>query len=281
MMQQRAWVRVTRQKPCPVCDKPDWCAVTADGALACCMRVSSNRLTKNNGFIHKLNESTGDRPQLPPPQDRKLMLDCAAYHAALRRRWDWQWNDGLAVDLGVDPDALELLQPAFDAANRAFAFPMRDSDGGVIGIRLRARDGRKWAVRGSREGLFYSPALAPSAEPLVICEGPTDTAAALSLGLRAVGRPSCAGGAEALASLVARLRCRKVVMLADCDAPHRRPDGSTWYPGRDGAQAFAKALRRMWCMVLPPAKDVRAWFHAGATRAQFDALINNATWRLG
>jgi len=280
VIQQRAWVRVTRQAPCPVCEKPDWCTVTADGALVCCMRVTSDRKAKNGGWIHRIG-SCSDSRLLPPPQDRKLMLDCAAYHAALRRRWDWRWNDGLAMDLGVDADALELLQPAFDAANNAFAFPMRDGGGAVVGIRLRARDGRKWAVRGSRAGLFYSSALAQSAEPLVICEGPTDTAAALSLGLRAVGRPSCSGGADALVALCQRLAVRKVIMLADSDAPHRRPDGSTWYPGRDGAQAFARALRRMWCMVLPPAKDVRAWLHGGATRAQFDCLVSNSNWRLG
>jgi hypothetical protein len=279
-MQPRAWLRVSRQALCPVCEKPDWCSVTSDGQAVCCMRVPSDRKARNGGWIHRIG-ATADSRSLPPPQDRKLMLDCAAYHAALRRRWDWRWNDGLAMDLGVDPDALELLQPAFDAANNAFAFPMRDGAGAVVGIRLRSREGRKWAVRGSREGLFYSPALAQSVEPLVICEGPTDTAAALSLGLLAVGRPSCTSGADVLAALCQRLGVRKVVMLADCDAPHRRPDGSIWYPGRDGAQAFARALRRMWCMVLPPAKDVREWLHAGATRVQFDALINNATWRLG
>ncbi len=281
MTPQRKWLRVSKQQPCPVCHKGDWCTVTADGVLACCMRVQSDRRAKNCGFIHKLSESTGWNRQLPPPQDRKLLLDCAAYHAALRRRWDWRWNDGLAMDLGVDPDALELLQPAYDAANGAFAFPMRDGAGGVVGIRLRSREGRKWAVRGSREGLFYSPALVPGSEPLVICEGPTDTAAALTLGLQAVGRPSCSGGAEALAALCKRLAVRRVVMLADCDAPHRRPDGSVWYPGRDGAVTMARALRRAWQMVLPPAKDLRAWLHRGATREQFDALAASATWRLG
>ena len=69
--------------------------------------------------------------------------------------------------------------------------------------------------------------------------------------------------------------------MADHDAPHRRPDGSIWYPGRDGATAMARALRRAWRMVMPPAKDLRAWLHEGATRAQFDALAASATWRLG
>jgi hypothetical protein len=115
----------------------------------------------------------------------------------------------------------------------------------------------------------------------VICEGPTDTAAALSLGLRAVGRPSCAGGVEALAALARRLRARHVTIVADHDAPHRRLDGAVWYPGRAGAEALGHAIKRMWRMVLPPAKDFRAWLHAGVTRQEFDSLCSNATWRLG
>jgi hypothetical protein len=34
-------------------------------------------------------------------------------------------------------------------------------------------------------------------------------------------------------------------------------------------------------VVVPPAKDIRAWFAAGATRQQFDMLAKNATWRMG
>ena len=279
-MQQRAWVRVTRQVPCPVCQKPNWCTFTSDGALICCMRVQSDRQARNRGWIHRTGAAGDARASLPPPQDRKLLLDCAAYHAALRRRWDWRDLDGFSDLLRVDNDALESLQPAFDAVHAAWAFPMRDGDGRVCGVRLRSYEGRKWAVGGSREGLFYAPDLAPG-EELVVCEGPTDTAAALSLGLPAVGRPSCAGGAEAFGALVRRLRVKKITVVADHDAPHSRPDGSVWYPGRDGARALAKGLRRMWRLVLPPAKDMRAWFHEGATRRQFDALARSATWRLG
>ena len=33
------WLRVNASKPCPVCNHPDWCRVTTDGALAGCMRI--------------------------------------------------------------------------------------------------------------------------------------------------------------------------------------------------------------------------------------------------
>ncbi|MDD5704946.1 MAG: hypothetical protein PHR35_03415 [Kiritimatiellae bacterium] len=277
----RQWVRVTRQEPCAICHKPDWCTFTSDGQFACCMRVESARRVRNGGWLHRLAAAPAEVGRtLPPPCDRKLALDCGAYHAALRRRWDWRWCDGFSLDLGVDMAALEALEPAYDGVNEAFAFPMRNGDGGVCGIRLRARNGRKWSVRGSCEGLFFERDLSVR-DDLVVCEGPTDTAAALTLGLCAVGRPSCSGGNDALAALVRRLGVRRVTLVADHDAPHRRPDGSVWYPGRDGAAAMARALRRAWRMVMPPAKNLRAWLHEGATREQFDALAASATWRLG
>jgi len=33
---------------------------------------------------------------------------------------------------------------------------MREASGKMIGIRLRGQDGRKWAITGSRQGLFMS-----------------------------------------------------------------------------------------------------------------------------
>jgi hypothetical protein len=156
---------------------------------------------------------------------------------------------------------------------------MRDGAGQVVGIRLRAQDGRKWAVRGSREGLFYPPDLGP-VEELIVCEGPTDTAAALSLMLDAVGRPSCSGAVAELLELVKRLRVRCLTIVADHDAPRERPDGAIYQPGLDGARRLMAELRRMARIVLLPAKDFRAWYRAGATRDQFDELARAAKWRL-
>jgi hypothetical protein len=78
---------------------------------------------------------------------------------------------------------------------------MMDVAGRVQGIRLRFSNGRKLAVRGGREGLFVPSGLAATNQ-LLICEGPTDTAALLDLGFAAVGRPSCAGGTRLLVELL-------------------------------------------------------------------------------
>jgi len=157
---------------------------------------------------------------------------------------------------------------------------MRDGGGAVTGIRLRDGGGHKWAVRGGGDGLFYDPAM-ESAPELAVCEGPTDTAAALTLGLAAAGRPSCSSGVDALRALVRRLGCQKVTVIADHDDAKRRPDGSAWFPGVQGARSLASVLGRMTRIVVPPAKDLRAWLIEGATRQDYEALAKSATWRLG
>lgn len=274
------WRTVSRQAPCPICQKPDWCGVSTDGVWCICMRMESGRRTKNGGWMHRTGSAAApfEPRRLPPPQDRKLS-NPAAYHAALRRPEDWYMTDGLALTLGVDVYELDRLEPAYDPVNQAFAFPMRDGKGNVVGVRLRSMDGsNKWAVRGSNVGAFV-PSGEFTGRELVICEGPTDTAAALSLGLPAIGRPSCSGAVEIIRETCSRLRISLVTIIADNDAPKRRPDGSLWRPGLAGASDLGRGLRRQFRIVVPPAKDIRAWLHDGATPAMFRCLADAAQRR--
>lgn len=279
---QSDFKRVSHQNKCPVCDHSDWCGVSADGVWAVCMRVESGKQTRNGGWLHRLKDSPPPptRFRLRPEPAKPSLVNMGAYHSALRRKWTNADLDVWAADLGVHMDALDRLQPAFDPANDALAFPMRDGSGAVTGIRLRAKDGKKWAVRGGGDGLFYDPGLVVE-DSLVVCEGPTDTAAAYSLGLDAVGRPSCLGGVAELAALVRRMRVRSLTIVADHDEPHERADGAQYAPGLDGARKLISELKKMARIVVPPAKDMRAWFRAGATREQFDVLALSATWRVG
>src|SRR6185295_4140079 len=109
--------------------------------------------------------------------------------AGLMAGWPTHGLSTFAATLGVKSEALEALGCAWAEPYRAWAFPMRNGDRNVIGIRLRNDAGHKWAVKGSKQGLF-SPSY-PASQTGFICEGPTDTAAALSIGLWAIGRPSC------------------------------------------------------------------------------------------
>jgi hypothetical protein len=178
----------------------------------------------------------------------------------------------LAAVLSVSSSSLFRLGIVWAAPHRAWAFPMYDGKRQVIGIRLRAEDGRKWAIAGSHNGLFWPSNLAGTG-PLLVGEGPTDTAALLDLGYDALGRPSCAGAVEMVVEVVHRLGRRDVVVVADTDGP-----------GIDGADRLAQALTQAgrWPKVIRPlqGKDARAWLQAGATRAVVDAVIASALyWR--
>ena len=151
---------------------------------------------------------------------------------------------------------------------------MVDADVRIRGIRLRALDGHKWSVRGGRDGVFW-PAGLTFRKPLLLSEGPTDTAALLDLGFEAVGRPSCLGGTRIVCELVLRKKPPAVIVVSDRDENEA---------GQHGAESMATALLT-YCpsvrVIQPPKKikDVRAWLLAGATRKNVQAVINAAPHR--
>lgn len=268
--------RVSKRHPCPVCGHTDWCGASLDGRLARCMRVESDKPSTGSdgatGWIHVLSE-------LPPPPARKhrvytpkpkrSMIDFSAVMDRYMAQTTISGVARFACELHVTVASLQRLGAAW--GSRAWAFPMRDAAGQIIGIRLRSPEGGKYAVTGSSQGLFMPRYFLNGGEPVYVCEGPTDTAAVLDLGFAAVGRPSCRGGGPMLAK---RLAGRAVVIVADRDEPKFRPDGSVWYPGRDGAADLAKQLVDHCSSVKviqppPPYKDAREWISGGGTRNAF------------
>ena len=177
-----------------------------------------------------------------------------------------------AAGLGLSVESLRRQGIGWAADFSAWAWPMSDAGGDVRGIRLRGIDGKKFAVRGGREGLFISSGLRDASE-LLIAEGASDTAALLDLGFDAIGRPSCAGGVGLLADFVQARKHSGVVIVADADEP-----------GQRGAEALASVLAlytRRLRIIRPPAgmKDARLWKLAGATAADVQAAIDAATVR--
>lgn len=266
--------RVSRQHRCLVCGRPDWCLLGRDGSAVVCSRVpdgSEKYLVDPDGnhvgWLHR----TGKAPVeyvAPPPEPS---LSAVAIADILRQCEDDMSGTCLvdaAVNLGVSQRSLLQLGIGWHRQYQAHSFPMSDAAGDPIGIRLRdPATGRKWAIRGSRSGLFLAAQAYRIGGQLVICEGPTDTAAALTLGLEAVGRPFCRGGTEMLLSLVRQLDT-SVVIVADSDGP-----------GVDGAHALADAMFGVarGIRVIRPlgSKDMREWVKSGASRAMFDAVVDN------
>jgi len=273
---EKGWGRVTRHRPCVVCGRGDWCGYSADGSVAICMRVKSDRPTRNGGWLHQVTDAPPrPAPRVYVPQPHHAQ-PCTTDWATMLRRFERDTRaaevERLATSLGVSPGSLCRLGIAWAAPHRAWAFPMCNGKRRPIGIRLRAESGRKWAIRGSHNGLFWPDHLG-NGGPLLLCEGPTDVAALLDLGYATIGRPSCAGAVDLVIEVVQGLRHRDVVIVADADEQ-----------GLDGADRLARALteagRRPKVIRPLQGKDARAWVQAGATRVDVDAVITKALyWR--
>lgn len=269
--------RVSKKEPCPACGKESWCLIGETEAL--CMRVSSERpYTMKNGdigYFHTINGAV--RREIPRIKRKEApALDCVA----LMNRW----NNGegckfrnLAESLGVTIQSLVDMRVRYAPEYQAWAFPMREgSSGKIVGIRLRSESGKKWSVTGSRQGIFL-----PYREPLRrvwLCEGPTDTAALLSLGMYAIGRPSCSGGMNDVKQAVHRLGCHEAIILADNDDDKFTPKGLKFNPGIDGAKSLARNICIKCCIVTLQCKDVREFIKLGGSPEDLEMLVDNTIW---
>ena len=204
--------------------------------------------------------------------------------------------EGLARKWGVSAESLKALGVGFDGT--AFTFPMLDGEGRIVGLRRRFRTGDKAAVDGSTNGLFIPEAsslktfrslpcvqggarasalsahrcaegVAPGNVQL-ICEGESDTAAALTLGFTAVGRP----GATACNAEVVRL-------LGGCPVAFPCIVADNSDQERAGAERLSDDLvaAGIPCRVVwPPEgiKDLRKWVRQGLTADELRKHIGQA-----
>lgn len=175
----------------------------------------------------------------------------------------------LASQLGVTVQSLHDLGAFYCTEYLAWAFPMSLPSGETVGFRLRSESGHKWSVKGSISALFIPfPAYRLfSNRRLFICEGPTDTAAALTLGLFAIGRPACLGCEEMVSQLLRDLSVREAVIVCDNDEP-----------GIRGAERLRKHLRCPVAVLIPPTKDLREFVAVGGTAKVIDAILGNCIW---
>ncbi len=240
-----------------------------------CQRIESTKPHSRGGWFHFYDDKAqAGRFIIPKARPAPQAIDAEAKI----RRWQAMQSQQMltifAENLGVTPNSLFELGCAWSVEYKAWAFPMSDGAGKIIGIRLRNETGFKWAVTGSRQGIFL-PAVDP--QPITFLpEGPTDTAACLSLGLFAIGRPSCNSGNELIAQALKRLGIYKVVIVADND--EIKQGGKR--PGIEGAIKLKKELKLSSVIWSPPApiKDVREFLKVGGTKQMIESEIKNKVW---
>ena len=269
------FTRVSHKNPCPICNHKDYCEI-GDRAILC-QRIESEKPNGRpaGGWFHFF----GDKAPVMSPSARKTrytepLKEPEKLLKQLTGKNSEKSVCALARELKVEFNSLmELGCVALEGWSENnylnFAFPMLDDAGKIIGIRTRDWAGNKKAITGSRAGLFFSES--PEALELLdnypvafICEGPTDTAAALDLGFYGIGRPNCATGNEFVINLLKRLGIRKVVIAANND--ELKTGGKR--PGLDGALQIKKQIPIDSSIWLPPSplKDLRQFHQSGGTR---------------
>jgi hypothetical protein len=275
-----SWQRCKRGRCCVICDKPDWCCFTEDGA-ARCMRIHE---PPAGWYICKQDEHGGTtfRPGDKPPRGESKRVFEVKPPPLVKKRKNWDEIQGIlfantdydalqlhADSLGLSPVSLSAIGIGYHNKWECWTFPMYNDLLQCVGIRCRDVDGKKWAIPGSSDGVFCNVIpVKVWRDEVFICEGPTDTAAMWDIGLFAIGRPSCRGAVITVKKL---LKGRAAVVVSDADGP-----------GREGAEHLADNLIGVASSVKviePPCKDMREWKERGTNEAAVRLLVDNAKER--
>lgn len=263
-------MRVTPANRCPICGGDTWCVV--GHTIVICMRTVSDKPHTfkggETGYKHPHPDPNKKLPWSPKKEYRPPVINARRVLYDWKRAYELEQKrlPVLAADLGVTVDSLNMLEcQATGGWPRTWGFPMKDGYGNYIGIRLRNEWGKKWAVTGSQAGIFI-PVTVPHRRVFIV-EGPTDTAAGLSMGLFTLGRPSCSGGVTHICDYIHRREFVKdVVIIADNDDP-----------GIRGAKELQRWLKVPSCVLTLPCKDLREFNKIG-DRSTLDSMVDQLTW---
>lgn len=292
------WTTVTKAKPCPICDRADWCGRTVSDEhgveIVRCMRADGSSIpgwralkTDAEGGTTFIDEAAAAiaKPQARrrPPEPVHVPKYIEVHQAASKMIWEAEHAQKAADwirELGLETGAI----PAFDIGytGKVLTVPMRDENGEHIGTHIRFPDGSKKSITGSRNGLYIPDSLLYEGrpkrpltqgypEPVVIVEGWTDAAAMMQIGFCVIGRPSNVGSVAMLTEVV---RGHHVVILGESDGRYQANTNSErdkWkQPGTDGPRALAEALiqvnKSVRISTPGSSKDAREWVRSGATR---------------
>lgn len=210
------FVRVDEKCPCPICGHPDWCMISKNGKTAICPRTESNRRWGDIGYLHQVKDN--QKRVIPIAQQRKILSSPAIerYLAELGKPPKSLMEQHCAM-LGLERRSLDWFDARYEKKSATLVFPMRDGNLKLVGCRNRRRDGKKWSLKGGREGLYVGRKL-DLKMPLVVTEGATDAVAAYQAGLvNVVGRSNCMCGGRHLARLMRNNPRTPIILLADPD----------------------------------------------------------------
>jgi len=258
-------LRVSHNNPCPICHKPDACLYAEDGSAAICSRVKEGSIKTvgegpySGGYLHIIKE--GFKPK-PVVKKRPAIINWNTLNKC--------YTDAFSKILweGDFPCPPYTMETGWDS--EAYTFPVRNAEDEIIGISRRFPDSRKGMVKGSQVGIFIPRLDWDNLKTLFICEGASDLATALDMGLKAIGRLSCQTGGFHIVEWCRRHLPTQVVIISDNDKPGR-------YGARYLQDAILDDVDINTLVYVPEGniKDLREYVQKGGTREKFLESINN------
>ena len=236
--------------PCPVCEREKYCLVSDDGNFVICTKVSSKKKYEAySGWLHKLSDANFKKPKkVIKSKDYSRNIN---HIQSVYQNLDKDFLTRFANKLNVAPIVLYHLGVGYDKKSQ-FYFPMFNADFKMIGLKIRAFNGKRWCVPGSRLGV-YIPDDFNSSEEVYICEGESDTAAMLNLGYNAIGKASATSCRNILKEL---LNCCPIITIVS--------DYDNHGLGYKESCKLAKLFDSHVNIVLNRNyKDIRAWIDSG------------------
>jgi len=231
---QDNYVRVSETFLCPICGKSDGCLVRKTGELVICVHTPSD-IRWDIGYAHILDEA--DAGEIVANMEKREPTPPKIYHIDFNKRHDIfrasltrGKRRSLAASLGVSLTAINELDVGWSSVSESFMFPISGSMGKIIGIQHRMKDGKKPVMKGSKLGVFLPRCFNCFPNTSVfVCEGASDTMAALDLGLNAIGRFSCNTSGDYIADITINM---VVYIISDHGAP-----------GEEGAAVLCERLK--------------------------------------
>lgn len=267
--------RVSETDPCEICNSTKWCG-TEEGVVFCPRRemCDDSRCSCHRkswrfgswGWVHQ--KYTGDRRRR---RSRTQRMQCRVTnfeamretHEHCVREIQAGQVEYWAERLGVSQKSLRQLEFGYHNLDypRGVCFPVRNVDGHVVGISVR-RDGddqKRMVIGSSTRGVFTPVELDPS-RALFMCEGATDTAALLTMGVQAIGRISTSDSPFIPVRFALKYGFTHVVAVAD------RDDHGAGQQAAEHIARCAKSSGLKTLLLVPPfgSNDVRQWLGQGA-----------------
>lgn len=256
--------RVSRQMPCPVCQRDKYCLVSDDGLWAICTKVNSKKEYKTyHGWLHPL----GQVQYLSPKKIVKSIEYSRdiEYIRNFYKKTIFRYGAVIPLAEALNVSAQVLMDMGVGMDGCHWCFPMFDGNKKLIGIKRRNGASQKWCEKGSRLGVYLHQSFDASFSSY-ITEGESDTAAMLTKGYNTVGRASESSCKEILKKLL--INCPEVNIVPDND-----PHGSGWRYARQLAEYLKQPGRKVNIYFHRGHKDIREWINSGTfTDKKFQKL---------